>query len=88
MRDGTFKQPVRNNRKTIQVNLQGQAQLTSLFPGALQDAGERTKPFSVELTGRSGLFFGVRYVGGVLLGTGVGSGCVATVASNLRQYSL
>ena len=58
------------------------------YSGALQGAGETTKPFIAELTGVFGLFLGITYVGGVVLGGGVGLVYVAIVAYNLWRFGL
>ncbi len=47
------------------------ASLFRIYSGALQGAGETTKPFLAEVTGVFGLLLGLTYVGGVLLDGGV-----------------
>lgn len=47
------------------------ASLFRIYSGALQGAGETTKPFIAEVTGVFGFLLGLTYVGGVLLDGGV-----------------
>lgn len=58
------------------------------YSGALQGAGETTKPLIAELTGVFGLFLGITYVGGVLLDGGVTLVYAAIFAYNFWRFSL
>lgn len=58
------------------------------YSGALQGAGETTKPLIAELTGVFGLFLGITYIGGVLMGGGVTLVYVAIICYHFWRFGL
>lgn len=62
--------------------------LFRIYSGALQGAGETTKPFIAELTGVFGFLLGITYIGGVLLDGGVVYAYIGVVTYSVWRFGI